>query len=112
MTMLINEVIEYCVDQHASCPRERDAETFLQIATWLGELQRIEEDGGPGQRAREAAQILIEEIGASGPEACVDTAKRAVATIRRLRKELGKADATIESHYDAIEDDRILGEWR
>jgi hypothetical protein len=111
MTMTLDEVIEYCVDQHASCARERDAEMFLQIATWLGELQKIEQDGGPGQRAREAAQILIEEIGAPGPESCIETSKRAVAHIRRIQKELNEANATIELHYDAIEDDRMMGEW-
>jgi hypothetical protein len=37
------------------------------------------------QQCREAAQILIEEIGAPGPENVVETAKRAAAEIRHLR---------------------------
>lgn len=37
---------------------------------------------------RLAAQILIEEIGAGGPEPLKETAIRAAATIRELRKEL------------------------
>lgn len=37
------------------------------------------------RRAREVAQILIDEIGSNSPESIDETAKRAVATIRRLR---------------------------
>ena len=39
------------------------------------------------KRARLAAQILIDEIGANGPEHVADTARRAVAIIRKLRAE-------------------------
>jgi len=39
------------------------------------------------KRARLAAQILIDEIGADGPEHVADTARRAVAIIRKLRAE-------------------------
>lgn len=40
-----------------------------------------------GLRARRAGQILIEEIGAPGPESVVETAVRAVAVILELREQ-------------------------
>jgi hypothetical protein len=41
-----------------------------------------------GPRPRIIAQILIEEIGAEGPEAAENTAKRAVAVIQELRAQV------------------------
>lgn len=44
-------------------------------------------------RCRSAAQILIAEIGASGPESVEETARRAVRRIEALRHELSEASA-------------------
>lgn len=119
--MTLDEVIPYFAGQHASCEGEERAELYLQLATWLGELREYERMG-PGARARQAAQTLIEEIGAPGPESVNETAQRAAAIIRGLRDKLHKADSTLEQlrdelaqaetilelHYGASEDDRSM----
>jgi hypothetical protein len=51
-------------------------------------------------RARRAAQILIEEIGAPGPENVDETATRAVATITRLTAE----NAALREYVEIITD--------
>jgi len=56
---------------------ERDREHFA----WM------KEDRAARETARDAAQILIDEIGANGPERVEDMARRAVAIIRKLRAE-------------------------
>jgi hypothetical protein len=45
----------------------------------------VEDRNEAKARNREAAQLLIEALGAAGPETVLDTAKRAVAEIARLR---------------------------
>ena len=48
------------------------------------------------QRGREAAQILIDEIGASGPESVYTTAERAVADIIRMKRDLNQSIEEID----------------
>lgn len=97
----LDYAIKYCVDVHASCRSEEKAELYLQLGTWLEELQEYERMG-PGHRARVAAQTLIEEIGAPGPESVHKTAERAVAIIRNLRDRLQKANETVEQLQDEL----------
>ena len=82
--MTLDEAIKYCAEHRASCQKEKCAGFHLQLETWLTELQDVRRHGA-GARAREAAQLLIEEIGASGPESIVETAQRAVEKLRRYR---------------------------
>lgn len=46
-----------------------------------------------GLRCRTVAQMLIEEIGADGPESAEDAAKRAVAVIQRQRARIATLEA-------------------
>jgi FtsZ-binding cell division protein ZapB len=76
--------------------------------------------------ARRAAQMLIEEIGAPGPENVDETATRAVATITRLTAELAemkeRADGELPSYTEqrcAVENAKLedqlaeaLGDWQ
>lgn len=82
--MTLDEAVKYCSDHQVSCMRGDCVEFHQQLETWLKELQDVRRNGA-GARAREAAQILIEEIGASGPESVVTTAERAVAELRHYR---------------------------
>lgn len=75
--------------------RKQDAElSYCRIALGLddeqedisGEIQRqLNVLSKQAEKARRAGQILIEEIGAPGPESVVDTAERAVAELKALR---------------------------
>jgi DNA-directed RNA polymerase subunit RPC12/RpoP len=47
-------------------------------------------------RAREVAQMLIAEIGASGPESLQETARCAVEVIRKLKSELASTEGQLE----------------
>ena len=55
--------------------------------------------------ARRAAQILIEEIGASGPESVVETATRAAARIRAVALLLERNGCDCECDHCAEEHD-------
>lgn len=59
--------------------RREAIESRKQLTTALAELAELR------ARCRTAAQTLIQEIGAPGPEALTDTARRAVERIRRIR---------------------------
>jgi hypothetical protein len=39
--MTLDEAIEHCVDVHASCANEEDAELHLQLTAWLNELKEL-----------------------------------------------------------------------
>jgi len=83
---------------------------------WDLEIEAIEalikENAQLRHRLRCAAQTIIEEIGASGPEDAEESAVRAVAEIKQLRQKLaeakevvGLAQRLLESHeVDAPQD--------
>jgi len=56
-------------------------------------------------KAREAAQVLIQEIGAAGPEDLVETATRAADQVARLRTEVGRLE-----ELDPAWNKRLAGE--
>lgn len=87
---------------HATTKAERDAARYdLEDARAAHAETRKELDEGR-QVARSAAQRLIEEIGATGPENLSDTVERAVRIIRDLREELASATASNAALVDAV----------
>ncbi len=48
-----------------------------------------------GARLRSVSQILIQEIGAAGPENAEDSARRACGVIQRMADQTARADARI-----------------
>ncbi len=75
--------------------------------------------GSDAERARSAAQTLIEEIGATGPASVEDVARRAAAEIRTLRSKLAQAQQALEESEHAMHlriragyDRTIADSWR
>lgn len=63
-----------------------------------------------GLRLRSVSQILIQEIGAAGPENAEDSARRACGVIQRMADQIVSADARIaEMERD---NERIDSQWR
>jgi len=63
-----------------------------------------------GLRLRSVSQILIQEIGAAGPENAEDSARRACGVIQRMADQIVSADARIaELERD---NERIDAQWR
>lgn len=69
-----------------------DAVVTAELATVLGLLEEeTKMRRALATRSRKAAQILVEAIGAPGPEGVVETATRAAAEINSLREQLRAA---------------------
>lgn len=63
-----------------------------------------------GLRLRSVSQILIQEIGAAGPENAEDSARRACGVIQRQADQIVSADARIAELERNIE--RLDAQWR
>lgn len=63
-----------------------------------------------GLRLRSVSQILIQEIGAAGPENAEDSARRACGVIQRQADQIVSADARIAELEREIE--RLDAQWR
>jgi hypothetical protein len=83
-----------------ACAAERN-EMFHSAVDVCSELA-VERDAVRA-RARQAAQLLIEEIGAAGPENVEDTAGRAVAVIRTERSRADKAERELARWSEAFD---------
>ena len=119
------------LERRLTCTQEREgkliakqAELARKLVASREEVERL--NGCPGDmpkallkaeaerderkaQCRRGAQILIEEIGATGPENVDETAKRAVAKIRELRDEVNGLWGAVDSFKAEIERYRGAG---
>lgn len=103
------------MDEENICPhclRDETATDKLEeeLAEVEGLMERVQQHSARrAERMRVAAQILIKEIGAEGPERVEETAKRAAKVIRKLRKKLDDAElqSMMKEGGPTLEDESI-----